>query len=416
MGSGLLATVNQAAGRTAQWAAVALGLSIPISTALDGVLVAVVLGGWLASGNWREKLDAVRGNRVALAALALFGLLLLGALHGERNPGDVALTLRKYIDLLWIPVLLWVFRDVAMREKALYALAISIAFVMLVSFLVKFNVIPEIRSQSGVALNAVFLKTRQTHGLLMAFGAFLYLQLALTAGSPRMRNLWTVLVILAVANGTFVVAGATGYLLIGTLVLYLGTVWRGWRGLAAAAAAMTVAVAVLMSLPGPFRERVSLIRTEIAAWRPGVLDLHSSAGTRLELYRVSVALINDRPVLGHGTGSFTKAFADMSRGQGFEQQRNPHSEYLNMQVQLGLVGLAGLLFLFITHWRLAPGLATPLECHLARALLLTIAVGCLFNSWLMDHTEGLLFAWLTGVLFAGLGPQVRSSPFPGHRQ
>ena len=29
-------------------------------------------------------------------------------------------------------------------------------------------------------------------------------------------------------------------------------------------------------------------------------------------------------------------------------------------------------------------------------------IGCLFNSLLIDHTEGLLFAWATGLLFAGL--------------
>ena len=40
MGPGLLAAINHAAGRTAQWAAIALGLSIPISTALDNVLLA----------------------------------------------------------------------------------------------------------------------------------------------------------------------------------------------------------------------------------------------------------------------------------------------------------------------------------------------------------------------------------------
>jgi O-antigen ligase len=402
MGSGLLATVNRAAGHTAQWAAVALGLSIPISTALDSILLPIVVAGWLASGAWREKWEVARDNRVAIAALALFGLLLLGTLYGERNPGDAALILRKYVDLLWIPVLLWVFRDGAMREKAVYALAISIAFVMLVSFLVKFGVIPEIRAQSGVSLNAVFMKTRQTHGLLMAFGAFLFLHLALKAASRRMRILWGVLAALAVANGTLVVMGATGYVLIGALALYLGAVWKGWRGIASAAVTMAAVVAVLMTVPGPFRERVSLIRTEIATWRPGVMEHHSSAGTRLELYRVSVALIKDRPVLGHGTGSFTKAFADKSRGLGFEPQRNPHNEYLNMLVQLGLAGLAGLLFLFITHWRLAPGLATPLECHLARGLILAMAIGCLFNSWLMDHTEGLLYVWLTGLLFAGL--------------
>jgi len=37
--------------------------------------------------------------------------------------------------------------------------------------------------------------------------------------------------------------------------------------------------------------------------------------------------------------------------------------------------------------------------------VLTIAVGCLFNSLLLDHTEGLLYAWLTSVLYAGLQSQ-----------
>jgi len=39
---------------------------------------------------------------------------------------------------------------------------------------------------------------------------------------------------------------------------------------------------------------------------------------------------------------------------------------------------------------------------LARALILTIMVGSLFNSLLIDHVESLLFAWLSGLLFAAL--------------
>jgi hypothetical protein len=29
-----------------------------------------------------------------------------------------------------------------------------------------------------------------------------------------------------------------------------------------------------------------------------------------------------------------------------------------------------------------------------------MAVGCLFNSFLLDHTEALFYAWLTGLLYA----------------
>ncbi|MGH8650148.1 MAG: hypothetical protein ACREUP_12740, partial [Burkholderiales bacterium] len=146
MGPGLLAAVNQGADRSGQWAAIALGFSIPISTALDGVLLVIVLAGWLACGAWRAKWEAIRGCRVALAALALFGLLLLGTLYGERDAGDAVLTVRKYVDLLWIPILLWVLRDPAMRQKAVHALALSIALVMLVSFLLMADWVREMRA------------------------------------------------------------------------------------------------------------------------------------------------------------------------------------------------------------------------------------------------------------------------------
>jgi hypothetical protein len=32
-------------------------------------------------------------------------------------------------------------------------------------------------------------------------------------------------------------------------------------------------------------------------------------------------------------------------------------------------------------------------------------VGCLFNSFLLDHTESLFYAWMSGLLFAGLRPR-----------
>lgn len=403
MGSGLLAAIASRADRTAQWAAVALGFSIPLFTALDGVLVLLVIAGWLASGAWREKWEAVRGNGVALAALGLFGLFLLGALYGERNPGDTAVTLRKYLDLLWIPVIVWVLRDPVMRMRALYALAASLTLVLAVSFLFMTDIVPGIEFMAGDSGYPVVFKGRQTHGPLMAFGAFLYFHFALGAATSRRRMLWLVLAVLALINGTLVVQGATGYLVFAVLALYLGYLAKGWRGLAGAMAVAAGLVTALMLTPGPFQLRVARVQSEIAAWQPGTMGIDSSIGTRLELYRVSVALVRDRPLFGHGTGGYAKAFSD-AMGAATARWRHPHSEYLNTTVQLGFVGLAGLLYLFATHWRLASGLASPLECRLARGLILMMAVGCLFNSWLMDHTEGLLYAWLTGLLFAGLRP------------
>jgi O-antigen ligase len=79
---------------------------------------------------------------------------------------------------------------------------------------------------------------------------------------------------------------------------------------------------------------------------------------------------------------------------------NPHNEYLLIAIQIGLIGLASLLYLFYRQWQVAGRLAQPLYRDLARGMVLMFVVGCLFNSLLVDHTEGLLFAWMSALLFA----------------
>jgi O-antigen ligase len=74
-------------------------------------------------------------------------------------------------------------------------------------------------------------------------------------------------------------------------------------------------------------------------------------------------------------------------------------------VQTGLVGLVLLLHLFFRQFTLARKLASPTETQLAYGLVTAMAIGCVFNSFLLDHTEGLFYIWLTAVLYGGLKTQ-----------
>jgi len=84
------------------------------------------------------------------------------------------------------------------------------------------------------------------------------------------------------------------------------------------------------------------------------------------------------------------------------ETNNPHNEYLMIAVQTGIIGLALLLYLFYTQWRYAPLLHTSFEQDAARGLVLAYLVNCSLNSALRDHADGLFFAFMTAVLFAGL--------------
>jgi len=387
--------------RTAQWAAVALGVSIPISIALDNLLLVVVLTGWLLAGDYRETWRVVVRSRTVLAALVLYGLLLAGTLYGDRDPGDAVRALVKYLDLLFIPLFAVLLREAPRRRLALHGFAASLALVLVLSYLVAAGVPFPSGMVHGNNANPAVFKHYLTHGILIAFGAFLFAELALAAPTSAWRASWALAALLAAVNVTLMVQARTGHLVLVVLALYLGYGWRRWRGLATAAAAVAMTVAVLLHIPGTFQERYGLTGDDRASSEPSE-RARGSNKQRLDFYQASLAIIQEHPVLGVGTGGFTRAYADKTRGTDSFQTRNPHNEYLHIAVQLGLVGLVALLYLFWQHWRESARLASPLDCHLARGLVLAIAAGCIFNSLLLDHTEGLLYAWLTGLLFSGL--------------
>jgi O-antigen ligase len=175
----------------------------------------------------------------------------------------------------------------------------------------------------------------------------------------------------------------------------------GFRGLALAVACIVGMVALLSVIPGPFKSRVQQITQEMHQERVD-RPASTSTGYRMEFYRNTLALIQKNPLFGTGTGSFPAVYAEQVKDTGSVASKNPHNEFMLITVQTGLVGLAALLWLFWQQWRYSPQLPTPLERNLAQGLVLMMILICMLNSSLLDHTEGLLFAWMTALLYGGL--------------
>jgi len=148
-------------------------------------------------------------------------------------------------------------------------------------------------------------------------------------------------------------------------------------------------------------KRITMADDEFQQWRAGVpADPTSSVGQRMGFLRNTVELIRENPVLGVGTGGFATAYAARASRTGDAPTKNPHNEFLLMTAQFGVVGLAALLGLFGTQWWLAARLPGRFEQGAARGLVLAFVVASALSSTLVDHTEGLFFAYMSGLLFA----------------
>jgi O-antigen ligase len=385
----------------ARMCAIALGFSIPISVALDNILLALLLVASLAAGSYRDKWLAIRANPVACAALFLFGLLTLGLGYGERYPDDGLRYWGKYVDVLFVPIFIVVFCDPRTREDAMKAFGGALLASLIVSFFSPFGLL---HGNPMVPPNdadfPVGFKYSITQSLLVAFGAFACVLVARETASRKLRVVLAGVALIAGLNVLFVVISRTGYIVLAALLLYFFIVQFRWRGVAAAVFAGGVLFTAGYFSSGVLHQRVDGAIAEMKGWKADVPS-STSIGVRMEFYRGSLKIIREHPLFGAGTGAFPAAYAALAPKPQVEKVLNPHNEYLLIGTQIGIVGLALLLYLFYTQWRLAARL-TPLYRDLARGLVLVFVIGCLFNSLLLDHTEGLLFAWATGLCFAGL--------------
>ena len=385
--------------QAARWTAILLGVSIPVSTAGDSVLLAVLWLAWLMSGDWRGKWNRLCASPPALAVSGIVVLAALGMTWGLGTPAERFHYFAKYADLLLAPLLIMLPMTAADRRRALIALTAALALTLLLSYAFRLGLMPQgLESERRTPTNPWVFKRHITHGLFMAFACMIAAICALNArGTMRRISAW--IAVLA-AGGVLMVDGRTGYLVLAVAAAYLFIHrWRG-RGLAVVLSAAALLGVVIVHVPGaPSIELITMGVQEMRAWEYGRNDT-TSMGLRMQYLATTVDIIKDHPIIGTGTGGFATAYREkLASYQSGLSSTNPHNQYLLMMAQFGFIGLCAIIGLGIVLWRSSSRLAEP-DRLLARGLVVAYAAGSLFNSFLLDHSERLLFAWLLGVLFS----------------
>lgn len=392
------------ARRAAGWTTTALGFTIPIWVVADSILVGLLIVCWTASGEWREKLRRITANSVAVSALLLFAWLLLGTLWGEGDLGERAVWVKKYANLLLIPLLISMAVDVQERNRALLALAASLVVTLVLSFVLGLGILPiHERLDCNVSDPCIF-KRHTTHNLLMAFGVLLFGVLAWKSSRRWVKWGWAGTASLAAINVLLMVQGRTGYVVLAGLAMVAFHMYFGWRGMVATVIVLAVTFSTAYQVSTSFRDRIDLVATGVAQWSPQTAT-YDGVTERMEFFYHTVEIIQDHPLMGVGTGGFAQAYAARVQKIGLPVPTHPHNQYLLVMVQVGILGLCLLVWLFVQQWRSAPLAGDATYGLIARGLVVTIAISCLFQPSLNDHTEKLFYCLFSGLMYSGTDQQ-----------
>ncbi len=393
--------IQAAADQLAPRFAVALAFSFPISTFLSGLFSALILLTALAQGRWRARLRAVGRNPVGVAAAVLLLMVMIGLFYGEGTWANASNYGGKYADLLLIPLLIPIFSDDRVRAQALNAFLAAMLLTLGLSCLMHWGFVRPDRWIHGTPRDASVFKDHITQNILMAYAAFVFSLKAKLATDWRHRALLAALATLAIINIVFMVQGRTGYFILPVLAAYFGFLTLRWRGVLVGTAAFLVLALAAYAWSPSFHKRMDEAGRESVGWVHG-RDKGTPVGLRLEYYKKSLAIFARHPFFGVGTGGFAVAYKNEVAHTTLAPTTNPHNQFVLIAVELGVVGLAGFLYLLYRQWDTASRLASP-DKALARALLLTFVTGCLANSLLIDETERMFFITLTAVFWSALG-------------
>ena len=339
--------IQQRADLVAKLACVALYFLFPISVAGANVSMLVVLVAGLLAGQYRQRWEAVRGNPVVWASLGLYAWMIIGIAYSPAPWPDVAQHLGKYFKLVFLVLVMSLLMDAKWRRRCWGAFTAAMLFTLACTYANIWIDLPWSRTQNqGLGVDHTVFKDYISQGIMMSMLVLIALSQTLNSKLTRQWRLaWGGMALLAALSITHLSYGRTGYLalaaVLGAFALFAMKGRSRWLVLAGVVVVTVVAFQSSKSL----QDRVTQAVLEA---RNSNHEGMTSIGQRLYFAEKTWSLIQEKPVLGWGTGAYHGQFCRVATTPVWcdAGKFHPHNQFLFIWVENGLIGL-GLLLLLI---------------------------------------------------------------------
>lgn len=372
--------------------------AISLPTAWSSIFSGLILITWMIYGNPIKKIQLAFLNPGFKGTLLLILLYILATFYSSADFSSSLHFLLKYSKLLLIPLILVSIDSEKIRNYGINAFLIGMLLTLFISYFKWLSFVPMHLglNDNGEGFHA--FKNRIAHNYLMSFAVYLMLCKSYFSSSYS-KWIWLILSLLGFCDVFYLVDGRTGQVTLFFLVLFFIFHVFGRKAIKY--------VAIFFVTFFIFNEQLKFLIPEriLNSYNDAISHQadksQTSGGIRLEMYKDTMAMIKKAPFLGYGTGGYRTEFVKLTSSKStlLKDTANPHNQYLLTLFELGIVGFFALIYMFFSHWRCSYKLVQSNEMISLsmRGLIISMMIGSLFNSLLLDATEGRFYC-----LFAGL--------------
>ncbi len=387
--------------RNADWLAAAVAVALPWSTTATGICVVLWFLALLPTLQFDAlhcEFDALRrivatpagGLPILLVALAVLGMLWSDVSWAEAWRG-----FEPFAKLLIIPLLFFHFSRSHRGLHVMIGFLVSCTVLLIVSEIVSiWPAVPFSIKTRGVPVKDYIAQSGEF--TLCAFAAAYVAFDRCRARAILPAITFALLAAAFLHNILYVATGRTSLAVLPILLVLLSLRQFSLKGATALIVAATALIVVVWFSSPYLQSRVTQVPQEVEAYQRD--KEVTSAGERLQFWKNSLEIMAEAPVIGHGTGSIRSSFEKAVAGESGLWRRattNPHNQILAIGIQLGLIGIALLVAMWLSHLLLFRG--PGLVAWVGLIVVVQNIVGSLFNSHLFDFVQGWIYVFGAGV-------------------
>lgn len=346
-------------------------------------------------------------QNLTILILAVIAYMLATVAWSSATLAESLQAWARHARLLTIPILYMLIRNISEGKALLRAFAFGQIFVVLSAWLLVFGVkVPWATAAASKETYAVFgsyLEQSISQSILVAI---LWFARDWIFG-PRGRQ-----VAIFGAASTLVLTlgflqGRSGHMVALTIVAFAIMCKLPQRKNWIAVVIVMAVVALTFAGSKNFRDRMLSVNSEVAAYSKNSIA-ESSSGLRLYYWHVSLLAAIEKPVFGHGAGSWNTEYRRLGADKANPSTlsvKDPHQLFLLWAVEAGLVGvsLLGALFIYMVICSRALALS---QAHLLQAVIAALFISGMFNSMIFGIGMGDFFCIAIGILFGIHGKKI----------
>lgn len=341
-----------------QYLFISLAVAIPISIALTNYIVAGIIFCWFFSAEFKKKIQIIKNSKSTLALILLIIFYAIGMFWGD-NHTDAIWVFQNLALLLLFPIFLSLeIKQNTIKLAVCCFLCINFLTAILALF-INFEIIQPLYHYSCIYIcphleiirlsiiddspNMSAFTNYNYHNILLAFSCVLTFYILMKEKVKKNFH-----VLLSIFIVVYILSIATESGRAGILYLIFSFVFFGFLHLKNRPKISIILFGIAgiflfsaYNYSQGFKYRVDSTISIIENHRTSNQE---NKNIRHIFFEEAVKNIKNRPILGHGTGSFAEIFYQKNpnlQNEKFKQKhKTPHNNYLYIWFELGIFGLA----------------------------------------------------------------------------